>query len=537
MKVGRFRSRLRATLTGAAIMLPILAAGTATAPAAAAGQVDTYIVVGNASPAALEAAGHHVTGGSQDAGVLIVSTADPAGLASVPGVTEYARDVQRFQVPSQDSIETAEPDGGSVSGCASTTTSCGRQWDLARIHVPAAWNTTRGAGVRVAVIDTGLNSLHEEVGSNYDLADSRSFVQPSSFCPGDAATFSSVEDFNGHGTWTNTHVAGRNGSRMTGIAPDATLINIRVLGACGFGFDSWVLNGMIYGGQAGAQVESMSLGGYLCGEGVVPGSFYCGDKASVGEDQTLWHAYQHVVDFLKSHGTIVVAAAGNDHVQLDRSGMVVSHGTLAAASAGNDPANDYFGLTEVPGGIPHVVAVAAVNRVTAAGTSAETRYGQYGVGSHDQLTYYSSYGDRIDVAAPGGARNYNVPRFDCISSNCGRLGVSPNTTNNPGDFGAFGIGPGGVHGYAYIQGTSMATPQVAGVAVLALASHPGMHSEQLVQLLGNSVTSFTEPNATPGIETDPSSPTYNFDIAYEGAGVSNSMMGAGVIDAAMAVSH
>ena len=104
------------------------------------------------------------------------------------------------------------------------------------------------------------------------------------------------------------------------------------------------------------------------------------------------------------------------------------------------------------------------------------------------------------------------------------------------DFGAFGVGPGGAHSYAYIQGTSMATPQVAGVAVLALASHPGMHPEQLSHLLQASVTDWTNPNATPAIDTDPHSPTTNFDIDYDGPAVPNSLIGIGVIDAAKAVS-
>jgi subtilisin family serine protease len=395
------------------------------------------------------------------------------------------------------------------------------------------------ASVKVAVIDTGVTSSHVEVGSNYDKAESKSFVQANPFCPDDASSHASIEDFHGHGTWTATHVAGVNGARMTGIAPKSTLVNIRVLGACGFGFDSWVLSGMLYGNQVGAKVESMSLGGYLCAHGIVKGSAYCDTAAHVGEDPIIWQAYQSVGNYLISHGTLVVAAAGNDHVRLDASGTVVSHGTLALNSTTNDPFNDLFGLTEVPGGAPGVVAVAAVNRVTAQGDDGETKYGQFGVGRKDQLTYYSSYGERIDVSAPGGARNYNVPRFECISANCGRLGRSaPGATDNPGDFGAWGVDAVGnpcSTCYSYVQGTSMATPQVAGVAVLALSANPHLSSRDLSRLLKRSVTSFIDPNATPGIAQDPDMPTFNFSLAYGEDGISNRLMGRGVIDAAKAV--
>jgi subtilisin family serine protease len=240
-----------------------------------------------------------------------------------------------------------------------------------------------------------------------------------------------------------------------------------------------------------------------------------------------------------NHGTLVVAAAGNDHVHLDRNGTIVSRGSLAFWDTVATPLNDLYGLTETPGGVPGVIAVAAVNRVTAEGDDGETKYGQFGVGRKDQLTYYSSYGERIDVSAPGGARNYNVPRFDCISAECGRLGRSSLTaTDNPGDFGAWGVSSPGVPCntcYAYVQGTSMATPQVAGVAVLALSANPHLSSRDLARLLKRSVTSFIDSNATPGIAQDPDMPTFNFSLAYGEDGISNRLMGRGVIDAAKAV--
>jgi subtilisin family serine protease len=542
-----FRHRLITT----SAVLAVLASAVITVPVAASpggAKDDNYLVVyGDASQVqrgAVEARGAHVTADLSKAGVLAVRTSNPAALQALPGVAGVTKDrmvaVPHDQVQVVKGTDEGGGNEGGGGGCASTQASCPLQWDLARLNVPQAWKETQGSPrVKVAVLDTGLTSSHQEVGDNYDSAESVSFVQPNSFCAADATTFTSTQDFYGHGTWTATHVAGINGALMTGIAPRSTLVNVRVLGVCGFGLDSWVMQGMLYGNQIGAQIESMSLGGFLCGHGVVKGSFYCGNAANVGQDPLLWKAYENLVNYMLAHGTLVVAAAGNDHAQLDRSGQVVSHGTLADVTIGPDPANDFFGLTEAPGGVPGVVAVAALNRVTAAGAAGETKYGQYGVGRKDQLSYFSNYGERIDVSAPGGARNFNVPSFDCLDATCRRGGTSsPTATDNPEDFGAWGVDNAGAlctDCYAFVQGTSMATPQVAGTAALALATHRGLSPNALAALLRESVSDFTNANATPGIEDNPSQPTYNFSIDYDARAISNRLLGSGVIDAARAV--
>lgn len=529
-------SRLAAA--GAAAVIGLVAQLPA-ATAAAADASNTYIVVYRSASQvdrdALSANGHQILSDLGAAGVMIVSSSNPAGLEALPGVTDVADDSLTLRIP-EVSVEVAEGiEGGGGSSCASATTSCGLQWDLARIHVPDAWQTTMGSpSVKVAVLDTGLNSRHEEVGPNYDVAESKSFVQPSTFCPADKNTFNSIEDFNGHGTWTATHVAGRNGPLMTGIAPNTTLVNVRVLGACGAGRFSWVFGGMFYATQIGASVVSMSLGGYVCADRVVPRSPYCSDPHAVKRGRALQRANSQLVDFMRDHGTITVAAAGNDHSLMQESGRMVGPGLAFGGVVGPSPLNDMTGLFEVPGGAHSAVAVGALNRITAAGSAGQTKFGQYGVGQRDQLTYYSNYGQKIAVSAPGGARNFNVPNFDCLVANCSRLGTSsPTAFDNPGDFGAFGVGCKSC--YAFIQGTSMATPQVAGVAALALAAHPSMTADALVRLMQQSVTSFTDPNATPPISNDPGSPQFNYDIAYGTDGVSNHLMGTGVIDAALGV--
>jgi subtilisin family serine protease len=483
----------------------------------------------------LQSHGHQITGDMADAGLMVVKSSNRADLESLPGVDAVAVDQMRFSVP-QNEVVTSLATTPSVPtpGCASTTASCDLQWDLARIHLPDAWKVTQGSpSVKVAVLDTGVRSTHEEVGSNYDMAESRSFVQPNDGCPGDAGTAGSIEDFQGHGTWTALHIAGKNGPQMTGIAPNTTLVNVKVAGACGSGSDSWILQGMFYANQVGAQIINMSLGGYLCADGIVAGSSHCSNASSVGDGPALWKMYTKMVQYLQARDTLVVAAAGNDHVRFSATGRIISDGRLTfTTSLQQDlPANDLRGLSLIPPGLDGVLAVGAVNRVTAIGIASETAYGQFGAGEHDQLTYYSNYGERVDVSAPGGASNFNLPGFDCRDSECSRTYATVfSPADNPGDFGATATCD---TCYVNLQGTSMAAPQVAGVAALALAVNPHMHTNLLRLRLTSWVTPFMDPNAAPAIAT--SGPHSNFDVDYGNTAIPNSLMGSGVIDAAKAV--
>src|SRR5206468_2072809 len=109
-----------------------------------------------------------------------------------------------------------------------------------------------GAGVKVAVIDTGIDCGHPDLGLNC--------VWGANFVKGGGA--GKRTDDHGHGTHVAGIIAARdNGFGVIGVAPEATLYAVKVLDANGSGSSSAVANGIVWAVQNGMHVINMSLGG------------------------------------------------------------------------------------------------------------------------------------------------------------------------------------------------------------------------------------------------------------------------------------
>lgn len=146
---------------------------------------------------------------------------------------------------------------GAGPGWASDDPQFAQQWGLERIGAEEAWTRTTGEGIRIGVVDTGVDLAHE------DLADN---IVASANCVGadgdPAACGDTAQDDQGHGT----HVAGiaaavkDNAKGVAGVAPDAELVVAKVLSSAGVGTNRDVIAGIKWVVDQGARVVNLSLG-------------------------------------------------------------------------------------------------------------------------------------------------------------------------------------------------------------------------------------------------------------------------------------
>jgi serine protease len=329
------------------------------------------------------------------------------------------------------SIEYAEPDRIMTHMATPTDPRYTDQWHYYEtaggLRLPSAWDKSTGSGVVVAVIDTGYRphaDLSGQLLTGYDFISTAAIGNDGNGRDGDASdpgdAIVAGECGSGQPTrdqgssWHGTHVAGtvaartNNGTGVAGVAYNAKVLPVRVLGKCG-GYTSdiadaitWSSGGSVSGVPANAnkaRVLNLSLGG--------------GGAC----DATT----QNAINGARSRGAVVVVAAGNDAVN-------VSNASPANCSG--------------------VVAVAATGRTGGRAS-------------------YSNYGTLIDVAAPGGDGAYGV-----LST------LNSGTTAPASD------------SYAAYQGTSMATPHVAGVAALMLALNTNLTPDEIESKLKSTARAF-----------------------------------------------
>jgi len=154
------------------------------------------------------------------------------------------------------------------------------QWDMTKVQAPQAWGVTKGSqNVIIAILDTGIDVNHPDLAGK--VVSSVNF------------TDSSTAYANGQSH--ATHVAGiaaaitNNGVGIAGLGRNSSLMNVKVLGDNGYGYYSWIAQGIIWAADHGADVINLSLGG---------------SSAS----PTL----ENAVNYAWSKGVVVVAAAGNN---------------------------------------------------------------------------------------------------------------------------------------------------------------------------------------------------------------------------------
>ena len=240
----------------------------------------------------------------------------------IVGVTPKAQDVdgQRLaprvklvdgdraeRLEDQPGVRFVEPNGTfKVTATASTVPSdklFSQQWALASadgIGAPGAWWTSRGAGAVIAVVDTGIDLSHPDLAANLwtnpaeapgnGVDDDRDGfvddVHGANILSGNGA----VQDGYGHGTaMSGAAAAAANTVGVTGVAPGAKIMPVKVLADDGSGNTSSVIAGIRYAVAHGADVVNLSMNG---------------PERSQALEETLAAA--------KAAGVVVVASAGND---------------------------------------------------------------------------------------------------------------------------------------------------------------------------------------------------------------------------------
>jgi len=224
-------------------------------------------------------------------------------------------------------------------------------WGLEQINVPAAheqWPELQGSGVKVAILDTGLDQTHLTLGE---------FSGRGAGGYNALAGGGSYADGHGHGThMTGIIASAMNGIGITGAAPEARLVAVKVLDNSGAGYLSDVIEGLEWVQNSGIRLANISLG-------------FPVDSKPLRE----------AIKSLHGTGVIMVASAGNrctaDPGQEDGGGADCRGGPAAACDA---PRTSVL----YPAAYDEVIAVAAS-------------------GTDDRITDYSLPGS-VDVAAPGG---------------------------------------------------------------------------------------------------------------------------------------
>jgi thermitase len=269
-------------------------------------------------------------------------------------------------------------------------------------HISAvdAWNVSgvnHGAGIRVAVLDSGIDLDHPDLLANLARNPDGSVLGANFVTPG-----ASVQDDHGHGTHVSGIIAAalnNTGDRalgtddpswnggVVGVAPRAEIMPVKMLDHNGTANLSWYAQSLEWAVANGARIVNMSLG-------------------RIGYFQTIHDA---VALAYQSNVLVVAAAHNQNHSQ-----------------------------PMYPGAHPMALGVAAVDK-------------------YDVKASFSNYGGWVDVTAPG-------------------VGILSTLIDSPGS---------AADGYARWNGTSMATPMVAGVAALVLAQNPSWTPAQVAaQIVG-----------------------------------------------------
>jgi subtilisin family serine protease len=303
---------------------------------------------------------------------VVETTADGAKVVELGEAVEVTDlEAAAVELEADPAVEYAEADMIVTASAAADDPSIASLWNITNVGAQAAWDRATGAGQVIAVVDTGIVD-HPDLNTvpGIDLISTASSASSSVYLSsrdgngwdrnprdegdwGRAGTCGAVEKTS---SWHGTHVAGtaaaeaNNGIGVTGVAPQARIMPVRVLGTCGSGYMSEVALGIRW-------ASGEAVGGFAAPAepaGVI--------NLSLNFPGVCTETFQDAITAAHRRGSVVVSAAGNYNVPAETTSPASCLDNITVGAAGAD----------------------------------------------EQRASYSNHGWAVDILAPGGAGYHAV---------------------------------------------------------------------------------------------------------------------------------